>query len=239
MSTAPEMKYSDRDLRDDPSLMELAVAYILAYTGEFEPLVEAKEMYEEEGYLTIPVARKVLNCMRHDARVAAELPPPARQSGIVLPFQAPRRPRIKYSNKQCDTSESHRPHRWGEQNEISCDGVPFAINRDAVWLPVKIKPEFAAARTGILIHEVAPDGAHQGIWRGPAHSWGFRSQEYPYHSADADLHAKMRCKNPSWILNPILIRRDQLDQFKTIEDVLTGIREMKMCPRCIAARSAG
>jgi hypothetical protein len=36
--------------------------------------------------------------------------------------------------------------------------------------------------------------------------------------------------------NPILIKEDSLPNFMQIEDILHGLREMKMCPHCAKLR---
>jgi hypothetical protein len=69
-------KFTDQHVRMRPDLRALAVQYALEYTGEFEPLVRANIWAENNGELSIPTARMVLNCMRHDLNVAANLPDP-------------------------------------------------------------------------------------------------------------------------------------------------------------------
>jgi hypothetical protein len=204
VSAAPDMKYTDRDVREDSQLTDLAIAYIANYTGEFEPLVDAKELFEEEGSLPIAVIRKVLNCMRHDAQVARNLPRP-RYGSNVVEMRPTRRTRVEYYEKR---------------------------------LPVRVKVEYAASRSGKLIHDVDPEGHHVGVWHGPLHDWGFRSQGEGgwIYKTDADLFVKLRCRFPSVLRNPILIKEDSLPKFMQIEDILHGLREMKMCPHCAKLR---
>jgi hypothetical protein len=242
VSAAPEMKYTDRDVREDPMLMELAIAYLIDYTGEFEPLVEAKELFQEYGRLTTPIIRKVLNCMRHDAQVAMKLPEP-KYSNNVVDFTAyeqrqsdTKRRKIKYGDKQCPTQVSHEWHTWGEFGENRCKGVPYSINRLTVYTSPRVKVKYATTRTGKLIHDVDPNGGHQLAWHSPRHQWGFRSTERPYYTTDADLSVKVRCRFPSYIRTPILIPEEMLEQYKTIEDPLMGLRELIMCPHCAKVR---
>ena len=241
MSTAPEFsKYTDRDVRNDPSLMELAVAYAANYTGDFDPLVDAREMIEEENGLTVAVARKVLNCMRHDAKVATSLPKP--KGGNVLPFiqPPPRRKSRDPKDKQCDNPKGHNWHVWGDdeyQYKYQCEGVPWEITRKAFRGVAKIKVAYAASRTGKLIHDVDPDGPHRTIWHGPMHAWGWRSDEQDWYDTDTDLIVKVICRFPSFIQKPILIKADELDQYMRIEDVRMGLREMEMCPHCAKVRA--
>jgi hypothetical protein len=232
------MKYTDRDVREDSQLTQLAIAYIANYTGEFEPLVDAKELFEEEGELPVAVIRKVLNCMRHDAQVALNLPRPRYGSNVIQMVPPKRRKRVEYNDEHCGSAVPHYYHSWGDDNEHRCEGSPWPINRYEKRLPVKVKTPYAASRTGKLIHDIDPAGQHQGIWQGPSHAWGFRTQErgYNFYTADADLVVKLRCKFPSWLRNPILIKEDQLEQFMQIEDVIQGMREMSMCPHCAKLR---
>ena len=237
MSLAPEYRYTDRDVRADESLTDLAIAYLRAYTGEFEPLLEAKELYEEDGELPVAIVRRVLNCMRHDARVAADLPRP--KGDNVLSFEKPRsKKKIQRGDKQCDNKNPHYMHSWGEHYENACEGIPWPINRGEVRLPVKVHVPYAASRTGKLIHDLDQTGEHKhwGIWHGPPHAWGFRSQEFSHYKSDADLHVKLACKYPSYLRNPILIKAEELDKYMEIEDVLSGLRHMSMCPHCAAVR---
>jgi hypothetical protein len=236
---APELKYTDRDVRSDPSLMELAVAYVLNYNGEFEPLVEAKDLFEEDGELTVPIARKVLNCMRHDATVAMNLPKPNYgQNVLQFPQPPPRsRRKVTHDKKQCDVQKSHGYHIWGEDLEHQCDGVPWPINRGSVQLPAKIKVRYAASRTGTLIHDVDPLGTHRTVWQGPRHSYGYRTDEFSYYDSDADLIVKLLCRFPSYLQKPILIREADVDQYMTMINVIQGEKAMKMCPHCADVRA--
>lgn len=237
MSAAPEMKYTDRDVREDSQLTDLAIAYIANYTGEFEPLVDAKELFEEDGELPVAVIRKVLNCMRHDAQVARNLPRP-RYGSNVVEMRPARRKRVQYDDKHCGSIVPHYYHNWGDDNEHRCEGSPWPINRHEKRLPVKVKTEYAASRSGKLIHDVDPEGRHVGVWHGPLHEWGFRSQgEGGWHyQTDADLFVKLKCRFPSVLRNPILIKGDSLPNYMQIEDILHGLREMQMCPHCAKLR---
>lgn len=237
MSAAPEMKYTDRDVREDPDLTQLAIAYIANYTGEFDPLVEAKELFEEYGELTTPMIRKVLNCMRHDAQVVMQLPRPKYGSNVVA-FQPPKRrvgSRPKNDKQSCQNTDSHDKHWWGEWGEHECQGMPWAINRFTVYLPVKVKVKYAMSRTGKLIHTVDPAYEHTMAWNPPRHSWGFRTQVKSYYSTDAELTVKTLCRFPSYLRRPVLIKEELLEQILSHPINLVefpGIREMQMCPHC-------
>jgi hypothetical protein len=82
MRTAPEIKYTERDVRENDELRDLAETYVRNYGGEFDPLVRAFNMLSMDGALTTAMTRTVLNCMRHDINIASQLPEPR---GYTLP----------------------------------------------------------------------------------------------------------------------------------------------------------
>jgi hypothetical protein len=84
-----DVRYTDRDVNDDPRLRALAEDYALNYGGNFDPLVAAKQLIETGASLPTGVARMVLNVMRSDARVANVMPQPEPN---IMP-RVPRKPR--------------------------------------------------------------------------------------------------------------------------------------------------
>lgn len=94
MNTAYDYKYTDRDVREDPRLADLACAYLKTYGGDFEPLLEAKTYLRVVGEPPTAMIRRVLNCMRHDVNVAGQMPVPQRPSfeidDVVSPPPLPR-----------------------------------------------------------------------------------------------------------------------------------------------------
>jgi hypothetical protein len=69
-------RYTDRHIRENPKLYDLAVSYARGYAGDYEFLVSAHHYAVTRGSLPVGVARGVLNCMRLDLSVADELPNP-------------------------------------------------------------------------------------------------------------------------------------------------------------------
>jgi hypothetical protein len=65
MITDPK-RFTDADLRRDAQLRAVAEAYARNYVGDWEPMVEAREV-AMRGRLPIPIARMVCNTMRSDA----------------------------------------------------------------------------------------------------------------------------------------------------------------------------
>lgn len=76
VQTAHDYRYTDRDVREDDRLRELAIAYLQQYGGDFDPLVRAKRAMLAGAELTTTIIRTVLNCMRHDVNVADKMPIP-------------------------------------------------------------------------------------------------------------------------------------------------------------------
>jgi hypothetical protein len=75
--TAPEHRYTDRDVRECPELVAAAEGYLRAYTGEFQFLVDAQRSLVSYGQpLPVAITRGVLNCMRADVRLWGTLPAP-------------------------------------------------------------------------------------------------------------------------------------------------------------------
>lgn len=72
--SAPAERYTDRDLRRDPRLLGIAICYARDYDGEFEPMLDARDEAIRNGTLPLPMARTVLNCMRHDFEAQEMLP---------------------------------------------------------------------------------------------------------------------------------------------------------------------
>lgn len=67
-------KFTDRDLRDNEDLIDIAKDYLRDYTGDFKFLVDADALLLSTGTLPVPVARGVLNCMRVDPKAQDRLP---------------------------------------------------------------------------------------------------------------------------------------------------------------------
>lgn len=116
-------KFTDRDVRENPALSGLVYSYLSAYQGEFEPLVDA-QIQMSRGPLTVPVVRKVLNCMRADERYV--FPPllpsvrqPERAQSNVVPIRPAQRKMmldlpatLKAGYLHLPTGYVHRVHKY-------------------------------------------------------------------------------------------------------------------------------
>jgi len=98
-----DYRYTDRQVREDPTLTELAYDYLRSYGGDYEYLVDCKEALHFRQDLTTAQIRGVLNCMRHDVHARAAMPKP-----IFEPFQP--RPRRQHPPKLQVVREVYRPN---------------------------------------------------------------------------------------------------------------------------------
>ena len=201
---APEIRYTDRDVREDSNLRAIAERYVENYGGEFEPLVNAKNELSETGALTTSSARRVLNCMRHDNRVAQQMPRPKRPTFDLIGDPPPRRrQRMNQPDWPCISAEPHYSHSYQideDNGYVRCPGIPYAINRDYYERPARIKRPFVAARSATgLLHRTTGEGFM--VWYPPRHEYGFG-----YGSPT--LLVKTACKETTRHLkNPILLEK--------------------------------
>lgn len=230
MSSAPETKYTDRDVRENNCLVEMAYEYVENYTGDFEYLIDMK-MRLAQGYdLTTPMVRGILNCMRHDPRVSglpAPLPP---SEGVVVELRQPKRSKRRKgydrdNPEPCPKTESHDNHVWWKGDDpYWCEGIEWAITRLRYPdYPALVKTPFVVARSGTLIHSVAPDG-HYFRWRQHRHEWGFwrmPGEEFD----DPDLIINLVCRFPSVLKNPALLTIERAEQ-------MIEVCELGWCPHC-------
>lgn len=226
---AYDHKYSDRDVRENPELRDLAIEYVNKYGGSFDPLLRIKMFLvdHDEGELTTGQIRLILNCMRHDAAVAADMPAPkfpfvVRKQAIapVIPIQRDRRSQ-KTGPQDCGNKEPHEYHRLGVGNW--CNGVPFEINRRyTVKTSARIHTQrFAVTKSGALVHKIT--GEARLTWRPHPHDWGF--VDHP-----VGVTVKTMCKNPSWIDGGHLFEEEPIHLYT--DDVFTKSR----CHRCFSVQ---
>lgn len=224
MSGAPEMKYTDRDVRENEELFERAIEYVQEYTGEFEYLIDMKMRVASGVDLTTPMIRGILNCMRHDPRVL-DLPVPLPPQEATVTELRPKRRRNKWGSieQQCENTESHYAHSWMNEefdSWIRCEGVPYLINRESFAVNLLIKCRYAVAKSGKLVHVVDLEtGLHNAQWFPNRHEWGWWRQPL--------LKVKLLCQYPSWLSDPFL-----LNEMPTTHN----LRMIKMCPHCEVVR---
>lgn len=233
---AYDHRYSDRDVRENPDLRDLALDYIDKYGGSFEPLLRIKNyMASGEDYEPgTSQIRMILNCMRNDVAVAATLPAPQfpytvpkggflaspKPMGQVIPMQRDRRSKPQ-GKQDCGNKESHSYHGLGYGSW--CEGVPFQINRH---YSVRTKGRlhtmhFAVSKSGALVHKMTGEATF--IWRPNQHDWGFAA-DHP-----VEVNVKTNCKNPSWVSGGHLFEEEPVHLYA--DDAFAKSR----CIRCFSA----
>lgn len=229
MSAAPETKYTDRDVRESPDLVELAVEYVEGYSGEFEYLIDMKLRLSQGYDLTTPMIRGILNCMRHDPRVSGLPSPLPLEEGVVVEITRPtrrkRRPKWNWSMnfpEACPKTEPHDGHVWRDKEtdlQEWCEGVPYAINRLSCRdMRTTVKTEFCAAQGGRFVHRVANTG-HWIRWRPNTHEWGFDDILEP------TLWVNLVCRYPSVLKNPRLFDAKQAEK-------ISELCGLELCRHC-------
>lgn len=226
MTAAPDIPYTDRNVREDAILTEYALEYLEKYGGSFEPLVNAQNMLRAEGELPTAIIRVVLNCMRFDTNVASLLPPPKPYLRSVPNKNAKKKsnPFIAYSDEDlpthCGNTESHSWHTFKHGDLYpQCKGVPFPINRNYFTRPATVKKPYMRSRTGSLFHHVNTEpGTAYVSWYPPNHSYGF-GDRLPV------LYARTLCKYPGVIQQPTFL--DVLPPLEVQEMMI-----VKECPHC-------
>lgn len=235
-----ERKYTDRDVRENTTLRELAEDYLQNYGGDFEPLVSAVAMLRRGEELPTNIVRVVLNCMRHDQNVANKMPPPAGYQissplaeVIAMPKKRRQKNEIEYIDRQCENTEPHHAHseyiRDHEGKHITtrveCKGIPWLINRGIVYAKARVHEGlWIKARGGRLLHYASGDAYVQ--WFMPQHEYGWPDRpwnQYPH------LHATTICKYGPYIQDPILLDKESADRF--IKSGLYG--DLDFCSGCL------
>lgn len=232
MSGAPETKYTDRDVRENVTLVEAAMMWLEAYQGEFDYLIDMK-MRLASGYeLTTPMVRGVLNCMRHDPRVTGlPAPLPPIQETVVVSMARKRQRRRGVLDGPCDKTTEHSSHIWTARDEegeedgmYRCEGIPYAINRTSRYFSAKIKVPYVVAKSGGLIHRVAEEG-HDCHWMSPPHAWGFYDDTRRLDGIPApELIVNLVCRYPSVLRNPFLIREEDVQHLLAV-----GVTHCRHC----------
>ncbi len=78
-------KYTNQDIRHWKSLGDAAYRYAMEYKGSFAFLLQARREARANGWLSIGMARGVLNCMLHDHGSLGGLPRPGEVPPELIP----------------------------------------------------------------------------------------------------------------------------------------------------------
>lgn len=199
-------KYTDRDVREDPRLTELAIKYLQETGSTFDPIVRAQRILAEEGALPITAIRTVLNCMRQDFYLKIEMPIPERPL-YAVPDDKPKVVIPMPKQSKCSRTDVHEPHaidpkRWGDKN--TCWGVK---NDRSFYLrtPLKIKVGYIKGRQGMQMHAPHPNKDHHVERYCNQYGDGFVS----YGGIMQRVVVHTVCRTPGRLTNPMLLTFEQ------------------------------
>lgn len=176
-----DRRYTDRDVRENPLLAELAGQYLEAYQGEFPFLADCKARLAVDGKLSTPLVRGVLNCMRADARVQG-MPEPLEQAVDLGAEAKPARTRKHRRAPECTREDIHSNH-YVEDSRYAYRGVcpgKYELNRENYSRPAVFKGLVIGAKAGKLHRPITErEAALQAMqrswveWRVNPHEPGF------------------------------------------------------------------
>lgn len=125
-------KFTDRDIREDNDLIQEAVQYALNYKGNFDLILDAKYLAEQNGTLPPGVARAVLNTALTDPKAhlegrVPERPRPAdrwrhgyNEDKVVIQFPTRVQPvKEKFRHTFKVKSTYHTPFIWSNEKIAS------------------------------------------------------------------------------------------------------------------------
>lgn len=232
--SAPQMRYTDLDVKTDPAIMEWAVRYVNYYQGEFEPMREAQAELLRTGALTVQTARRVMNCARNDYQVQAHLPVPRREI-FVVPDPQPDsayvqnlRSRAQAVATEFNLTPAKSVKRWYEAIEER---------------PATIKAPYFVTKTGQYIHRVDLESTEHHTrwaikgwpsWRGN----GTLLAKAP-ERVFAGITVRSTCSHPRVARNATLLREADLELALATPRHLTANRTLVtpvMCPRCCTTK---
>lgn len=202
-----ELKYTDRDVRENPDFEEVVLEYLSRYQGEFDYLVDMKMRHAAGMDLTVGMIRGVLNCMRHDPReknLPTPLPP---EEGVVVQMQRQRKTKLRPEPCPLMAAGTFHHHNrmsveW-HQKYLYCSGL-YRINRETFFLPIHTKPDLLAVGRSAMTRRVHRVEFGSMTWTPPAHKYG---------PAQAVPHYKTACKYPSVLKNPFILFDKHIDEY--------------------------
>jgi hypothetical protein len=221
------LKYTDRDVRENPDFENIAIEYLMNYEGEFAFLIDCKMRIASGMGLSIGMVRGILNCMRVDPR-APELPDPQNWDGDadIIPMPERRQPRRHYQNKvDCLKTEPHQHTQDDFRTMHYCPGI-WAVSRNegnySYKLPAKIHPGYifvtAKSPSSVLVHRAMWAEVE---WFPYIHEFGWaRPPQVIIHT---------NCAYPYYLRNPFLMRVEDVDEFQSTF-------QLARCVRCFGER---
>lgn len=200
------LKYTDRDVRENPDFYLTAVHYLSEYQGDFQFLIDCKMRVEHGSDLSVGMVRGVLNCMRVDPRVQ-NLPeplPPEEFDADVIPMRDSYRKPIR------------RPG-WQQKNEV-IEVKPREVRNGGNYsyrLPVTVHPEFIFTKgkspSTTTIHLVTEAEVE---W------YPHKYVDQPGWTKSPELIVHTNCKYPYYLRNSKLLTPEDVQEHN---DYLTEI----------------
>lgn len=219
------LKYTDRDVRENPNFTNLAIDYLMDYEGEFAFLIDCKMRIASGMDLSVGMVRGILNCMRVDPR-APELPEPQVWDGEadVIPMPE-RRQRPSYRKAHCERTDPHQHTQDDFKSLHYCPGI-WAVTRNegqfAYRLHAAIRPGFifvtAKSSSSVLVHKAMWAEVE---WYPKIHEFGW--------TRPPELIVHTNCKYPYYLRNPFLMQVEDVDKYR-------DEYQLARCVRCFGER---
>jgi hypothetical protein len=210
--SAPELKYTERDVRENPNLYDAAMDYLEEYAGDFEFLLDCKERYLNSIGMSNGMIKGILNCMRVDPRWRGQLPEPLKPEPLaeVIPMTRKSRARTYEEMPECPLKvkgifhhHKRRTVSWGYKY---CYGL-YRINREIYSLPARLHVNMAVGKSPAtnLVHKAVSASFE---WLPPHNQEGWL-----YRGYGPTLWVATGCKYPTILKDPILLRQEHITDY--------------------------
>jgi hypothetical protein len=219
------IRYTDRDVRENPNFENIAIDYLMDYEGEFTFLIDCKMRIASGMGLSVGMVRGIHNCMRVDPR-APEIPEPQVWDGEadVIPMPE-RRHKPSYRKAHCQRTDPHQHTQDDFKSLHYCPGI-HAITRNegqySYRLHAAIKPGFmfvtAKSASSVLVHRAMWAEVE---WTPKIHEFGW--------NRPPELIVHTNCKYPYYLRNPFLMQIKDVDQYR-------DEYQLARCVRCFGER---
>lgn len=196
------IKYTDRDVRENPQYYDMVVEYLEQYQGEFEFLVSCKMRVSSGIDLSVGMVRGVLNCMRADPRVGVmpePVPMPEFDTDLVPEVDTYRRPRRLKPVKGICTRTDYHEHKYSDWNTLEFCPGKYEYDRPATYLMAATSSYALAVAKSLqsgLVHQI---GEVQIQWYANPHKSGWHKKP--------DVIVRTTCGMPASLRNPHILDR--------------------------------